>query len=89
MSLNIDFNIDNVLEKYSEDNIQKMYDEINLQPKPYELTRLITTEINLCQGYSKGHKCNKNAVYMDIKNNDKLICWWHALELKMKYNEKA
>lgn len=78
MSSNIDFNfsVNDTLEKFSQSNLQAMRNEVS-RFRAYDLERLETTDICLCQ-YSKT-PCNKNAIYLDKKNNSKLLCWYHAL----------
>jgi hypothetical protein len=77
MSTQIDFNfnVDEILEKFSQENLKAMRSEIS-RFRSYDLERLETTEICLCQHSSH---CNKNAIYSDKKNANKLLCWYHAL----------
>jgi len=74
--IDFEFSVDKTLEKFSPDNLKVMRSEIS-RFRAYDLERLETTEICLCQHTSP--PCNKNAIYSDKKNANKLICWYHAL----------
>jgi len=75
--IDLNFSINDVLEKFSQENLQAMRSEIS-RFRAYDLERLTSTEICICQN-SKPYPCNKNAIYLDKKNNNKLLCWYHAL----------
>lgn len=76
-NLDLNFNINDTLEKFSEENLKAMRAEIS-RFRAYDLERLETTDICICQN-SSPYPCNKNAIYSDKKNNNKLLCWYHAL----------
>ena len=73
-----DFSIKDILEKFSPENLKAMRSEIS-RFRAYDLERLETTEICLCQNTNP--PCNKNAIYSDKKNANRLLCWYHALLL--------
>jgi hypothetical protein len=74
--LDFDFSVDQILEKFNTENLKVMRSEIS-KFRAYDLERLETTEICICQNTNPS--CNKNAIYLDKKNANKLICWYHAL----------
>jgi hypothetical protein len=74
--IDLNFNVGATLEKFSPENLKAMRSEIS-RFRAYDLERLETTEICLCE--HKTPPCNKNAIYSDKKNGDKLLCWYHAL----------
>jgi hypothetical protein len=76
-TLDLNFDINEYREKFSEENLEAMKNEIT-KYKTSNLERLQTTEICLCES----SKCKKNAVYYYKKNNNQLLCWYHALLLK-------
>lgn len=77
MTTKIDFNfsVNDTLEKFSLENLNMMRSEIS-RYRAYDLDRISTTEICLCQ---HNVPCNKNAIYIDRKNANKHLCWYHAL----------
>jgi len=74
--IDFDFSIDETLDKFSPEKLKVMRSEIS-KFRAYDLERLETTEICLCQ--NSNPPCNKNAIYSDKKNDNKLVCWYHAL----------
>jgi hypothetical protein len=75
--IDLNFSVQDVLEKYSTENLNVMRNEIS-RFRAYDLERITTTEICLCKHSSP---CNKNAIYFDKKNSNKPLCWYHALLL--------
>jgi hypothetical protein len=75
--IDLNFSVNDVLEKFSEENLKVMRSEIS-RFRAYDLERLTTTEICICQNLSP-YPCNKNAIYSNKKENGKLLCWYHAL----------
>ena len=73
--VDLDFSVSDTLEKFSNENLKVMRSEIS-RFRVYDLERLDSTEICLCQNSTP---CNKNAIYSDKKNGNKLLCWYHAL----------
>jgi hypothetical protein len=77
-TIDLSFDISDVLDKYSEENLKAMRAEI-LRFRAYDLERLANTDICICQGMTNSYPCNKNAIYSDKKNNGRFLCWYHAL----------
>ena len=83
-TIDLKFSVNDVLEKFSEENLKVMRSEIS-RFRAYDLERLTNTDICLCQN-SNPYPCNKNAIYLDKKNNNKFLCWYHALLLTKGVN---
>lgn len=75
--IDLNFNVNEILEKFSIENLKLMRNEL-IRFRAYDLDRISTTEICLCK-YST--PCNKNAIYLDRRNGNKPLCWYHALLL--------
>ncbi len=84
-TIDLNFSINDMLEKFSEENLKVMRSEIS-RYRAYDLERLTNTDICICQGLTSGSfPCNKNAIYSDKKNN-KVLCWYHALMITKGIN---